>query len=57
MVDGELLKVFPNPKQFMMLTLILIILMICFTALGEEKPTFTKSNCVIEVIYDEKNGK
>jgi hypothetical protein len=56
MVDGRLLKVYPNPKQFMLLTLILVILLICYTALAEheEKPTFTKSNCVIEVIYDEK---
>ena len=54
MVDGELLKVYPNPKQFMLLTLIVVILLICYTALAEEKPTFTKSNCVIEVIYDEK---
>ena len=54
MEDGGLLKVFPNPKQFMIFTFIVILLLICFTVLGEEKPTFTKSNCVIEVIYDEK---
>jgi|TARA_B100000073_G_scaffold194443_1_gene161015 hypothetical protein len=45
---------FREPNYNLIFFIVLILSILLWTnAIGEETPKFTKSNCVIEVIYDE----